>query len=80
MSVVLLKYKAPSTRALPSLSSVGSDALAPKNLSSNRSKLLAALVADAAEFVADVLAADADEAALVALVLAFDALVEALVA
>jgi hypothetical protein len=62
------------------LSSVGSDALAPKNLSSNRSKLLAALVADAAEFVADVLAADADEAALVALVLAFDALVAALVA
>jgi hypothetical protein len=58
-----LKYKAPSTRALPSLSSVGSDALAPKNLSSNRSKLLAALVADAAEFVADVLAADADAVA-----------------
>lgn len=70
---MLLKYKAPSTKALPSLSSVGSDALAPKNLSSNRSKLLAALVAEVAALLALVDALLADVAALVAEVDALDA-------
>lgn len=69
----LLKYRAPVNNALPSLSSVGSEDLAPRYLSSKLSKLAAALVAL-------VLALDADEAALVALVLALDALVAALVA
>jgi len=62
----------PVTNGLPSLSTAGSDALAPKNLSSNRSKLLAALVADVAALLAlvDALLAlvDADVAELDALV------------
>lgn len=66
-----LKYKAPANKALPSLSTDGSDALAPKYLSSNESK--AANVASRA----DSAAVCADEAA-VALVEALDALVEAL--
>jgi hypothetical protein len=78
--LAVLKYIAPVTRGLPSLSTVGSDALAPKNLSSNRSKLLAALVADAAEFVADVLAADSLAAAAIAEAEALDACVVAVLA
>ena len=41
---VVLKYNAPSISALPSLSTVGSDALAPKYLSSNVSNAVSAAV------------------------------------
>lgn len=46
-----LKYKAPATRALPSLSNVGSDVLVPRYLSSNES--YAANVASRADSAAD---------------------------
>jgi hypothetical protein len=62
----VLKYKAPVIKALPSLSRVGSEVLAPRYLSS---KLSYKVAADAAE-----------EAALVADVEALLALVEALLA
>ena len=43
----MLKYNAPATKASPSLSSVGSDALAPKYLSSKLSKAASAAAASA---------------------------------
>ena len=49
---VVSKNKAPVTRASPSLSTDGSEDLAPKYLSSKESKLLAAEVAELAAFVA----------------------------
>ena len=65
-----MKYKAPSVSALPSLSTVGSDALLPKNLSSNVSNAasaaffaFSALVADVDASLAFVVAVDADDVA-----------------
>ena len=69
--VDVFQYKAPVSKALPSLSTVGADALEPKYRSSNSSYVVAALVALAAAAVALV-------DALPALVEALDALVEAL--
>ena len=60
---VVSKYRAPVTRALPSLSTLGGELFAPRYLSSNWSHEAAALVAEAAAEVAL-------EAALVALVAA----------
>ena len=81
----LLKYKAPVTKASPSLSTDGSDDLAPKYLSSKESKLAAAdvalpalevaLLADAVALVAE---AVAEVAAAVALVAASPAFVVAI--
>tara|TARA_R110002167_G_scaffold73269_1_gene205288 strand:- start:120 stop:437 length:318 start_codon:yes stop_codon:yes gene_type:complete len=65
---VALKYIAPITKALPSLSVDGSDAFAPKYRSSNESKDAAALVAELADDVADVAELPADVAAAAALV------------
>jgi hypothetical protein len=90
--VVVLKYKAPETKALPSLSNVGSDVLVPKYLSSKLSKAAKAAsraaaeavaedaeeVAELAEFVAEVAAFVAEFDALVAEVDAADAEEEAL--
>jgi hypothetical protein len=70
---VELKYNAPVRSALPSLSTVGSDDLAPKYLSSKESKEAAALVSEVAALLAEVLA-------LLACVLAVVALLDALVA
>ena len=67
---VALKYIAPTTKALPSLSVDGSDAFAPKYRSSNESKDAAALVAELADDVADVAELPADVAAAAALVAA----------
>jgi hypothetical protein len=89
-----LKYNAPASKALPSLSTDGSDVLEPRYLSSKLSKAdnvwslaaSAAVCADAADvaeldaFVAEVEAELAELAALVADVLAALAEVEALVA
>jgi len=81
------KYNAPSCNALPSLSNVGSVALAPKNLSSKLSNAasaaacaVCAAVALLEAFVACVVAVDADVAALLSDVDAFDADVAAAVA
>jgi len=43
---VVLKYKAPAINGFPSLSTVGSDDLAPRYLSSNESQAVSALTAD----------------------------------
>lgn len=88
----MLKYKAPATRAFPSLSNVGAEDLAPKYLSSKESNEAkaadaaelavdaedAALVSEVAALLADVDAADALEAALVADVAASPAFVVAI--
>ena len=49
----MLKYKAPSFKAFPSLSTVGSDAFDPKKLSSNKSNVASAAAAELAEAVAE---------------------------
>ena len=79
-----LKYNAPVNKALPSLSTVGSLALAPKYLSSKLSKEFAALVALVAALLAEVdasfafvVAVDADVAASAAFVVAVLADVDA---
>ena len=59
---MLSKYKAPITRASPSLSTVGAEDLEPKYLSSNWSYEAAAAVAEFAEAVAEAAEAVADEA------------------
>ena len=68
--IVVLKYKAPSVSALPSLSTVGSDALLPKNLSSNVSNAASAAFFAFSAFVAEV---DASLAFVVAVVADVDA-------
>jgi hypothetical protein len=78
--VVVLKYKAPSIKASPSLSSVGSEAFGPKYLSSKESYAASAFEALVAALVADDAAAVAELEALVSDVLAFDAEVEAALA
>ena len=59
----MLKYRSPALRASPSLSTVGSDDLAPKYVSS---KLSALAAADAAELAAAVAELDASLAFVVA--------------
>ena len=61
--LVVLKYKAPVTSGLPSLSCVGGYALGPKYLSSKSSYADAAAIAAFAAFVAEVAAAWAEAAA-----------------
>jgi hypothetical protein len=61
-----LKYNAPVSRELPSLSVDGSELFAPKYLSSKLSKELAAAVAELAAFDACVEAVEALDAAAVA--------------
>lgn len=73
MSEVVLKYRAPATRALPSLSVDGSFAFCPRYRSSKLSKAAKAASLDAC-------ALEALEAAAVALVDAAEALLEAEVA
>ena len=70
---VLLKYSVPVTSALPSLSKVGAEDLAPKKRSSNRSyeaaaafSLASAALAELPALVSDVAALDSDVAALAA--------------
>jgi hypothetical protein len=65
--VVVSKYNAPSTKASPSLSSVGPDDLTPRYLSSNESYEAAALVSLTAAAVSLAAAADSEAAALVSL-------------
>ena len=62
----VLKYKAPVTKESPSLSVDGSEAFAPKYLSSKLSKDAAAFVAEVDASLAFVVAVEADEAADVA--------------
>jgi phage-related tail protein len=73
----VLKYKAPSVSALPSLSTVGSDVLLPKNLSSNVSSAASAAFLAFSAFVAEV---DASLAFVVAVVADEDAEVAELAA
>jgi len=63
---VVSKYNAPSTRASPSLSTVGSEVLAPKNLSSKLSNKFSAAVFAVSAAVLAVSAAVWDAAAAVA--------------
>ena len=72
-----MKYKAPATKALPSLSTVGSADFWPKYLSSNESNAARAASLDACADDADVALADADAADSLALVVAIPAWVVA---
>ena len=67
------KNNAPTTRASPSLSTVGAEDLAPKYLSSNWSYEAAAAVAEFAEAVAELAEAVAEFAEAVAEVAAAEA-------
>ena len=87
MLSVVFQYKAPVSNGLPSLSTVGGVALAPRYLSSKESYEAAALLADVAAdaalvaaSVAEVAALAADVAADVAEVAAADAELDAVVA
>jgi hypothetical protein len=62
----VLKYISPAASASPSLSNVGSEALAPRYLSSNSSRLAAALAALVAAADAELAEAVADAADAVA--------------
>ena len=62
----MLKYNAPSNKASPSLSNVGSLAFGPKYLSSKLSYAVSAAVAEVAADVAEVAALVAEVDALVA--------------
>ena len=75
-----MKYKSPAVSASPSLSTVGSDDLAPRYVSSKLSAAASAAVCAACAAVLAVSAAVALVAALVALVAASEALVVAVVA
>jgi hypothetical protein len=78
--LVVLKYNAPSSKASPSLSTVGSLAFGPRYLSSKLSYAVSAAVADVAALVSDVAAFVSEVAALLSEVAALLSDVAALLA